>query len=70
MCIPPYLYFYTLIRYHIIMKEKILITGAAGQLGKVLTESLLKKYGLDSVIASLQNSHVISKSWMPRIKQG
>ncbi len=34
------------------MNEKILITGAAGQLGSVLTEALIKKYGPNSVIAS------------------
>ena len=32
--------------------EKILITGASGQLGRVLTEELQKKYGVDNVVAS------------------
>ena len=32
--------------------DKILITGAGGQLGTVLTTQLQKKYGFDSVIAS------------------
>ena len=32
--------------------DKILITGAGGQLGTVLTKELQKKYGLDNVIAS------------------
>ena len=33
-------------------KEIILITGASGQLGTVLTEQLQEKYGLESVIAT------------------
>lgn len=33
-------------------KEIILITGASGQLGTVLTEQLQEKYGLDNVIAT------------------
>ncbi len=32
--------------------DKILITGAGGQLGTVLTKELQKKYGLDNVVAS------------------
>ncbi|MEO9571241.1 MAG: NAD-dependent epimerase/dehydratase family protein [Polaribacter sp.] len=32
--------------------EKILITGASGQLGVVLTKALQKKYGIENVIAS------------------
>ncbi|WOD45116.1 NAD-dependent epimerase/dehydratase family protein [Hwangdonia lutea] len=32
--------------------ERILITGASGQLGTVLTKALQEKYGIDSVIAS------------------
>ncbi|MCG1036177.1 NAD-dependent epimerase/dehydratase family protein [Polaribacter sp. DS7-9] len=34
------------------MMEKILITGASGQLGVVLTKALQKKYGIQNVIAS------------------
>lgn len=34
------------------MKEKILITGANGQLGSVLTKALQTKYGYDNVIAT------------------
>ncbi|MCG2462381.1 NAD-dependent epimerase/dehydratase family protein [Flavobacteriaceae bacterium F89] len=34
------------------MDEKILITGAAGQLGTVLTEALIKKYGPQKIVAS------------------
>ena len=34
------------------MQEKILITGANGQLGTVLTSLLKEKYGNDNVIAS------------------
>lgn len=33
-------------------QEHILITGAGGQLGRVLTEKLQQKYGIDHVIAS------------------
>ena len=33
-------------------QEKILITGAGGQLGSVLTEKLQEKYGINNVIAS------------------
>jgi len=33
-------------------QEKILITGAGGQLGRVLTEKLQEKYGINNVIAS------------------
>ncbi len=33
-------------------QEKILITGAGGQLGSVLTEKLQKKYGVSHIIAS------------------
>ena len=33
-------------------KEKILITGAAGQLGTVLTKALQNKFGFDNVLAS------------------
>jgi len=33
-------------------QEKILITGASGQLGSVLTEKLQDKYGVENVIAS------------------
>lgn len=41
------------------MKQpRILVTGAAGQLGKVLTESLRAKYGTDNVIATDINSLV------------
>tara|TARA_R110002073_G_scaffold279026_1_gene442821 strand:- start:57980 stop:58942 length:963 start_codon:yes stop_codon:yes gene_type:complete len=32
--------------------EKILITGASGQLGRVLTEKLQEKYGVDNIVAS------------------
>lgn len=34
------------------VKQKILITGASGQIGSVLTLELQKKWGLDNVIAS------------------
>ncbi len=34
------------------MKDKILITGANGQLGSVLTKSLQKKYGIENVLAT------------------
>ncbi len=34
------------------MKTKILITGASGQPGPVLTDKLQKKYGADNVITS------------------
>ncbi len=34
------------------MQEKILITGANGQLGSVLTLELQKKFGIDNVVAS------------------
>ena len=38
--------------------EKILITGASGQLGSVLTEQLQLKWGLNNVIASdLRDNH-------------
>lgn len=41
------------------MKQaRILVTGAAGQLGKVLTESLREKYGIHNVIATDINSLV------------
>ena len=33
-------------------QEKILITGAGGHLGRVLTEKLQKKYGINNVIAT------------------
>ncbi len=34
------------------MKEKILITGANGQLGAVLTKALQRQYGVDAVVAT------------------
>ncbi|WP_442266735.1 NAD-dependent epimerase/dehydratase family protein [Tenacibaculum sp. ZS6-P6] len=34
------------------IREKILITGASGQLGSVLTDSLQEKWGVDNVIAT------------------
>ena len=38
--------------YIIILKEKILITGANGQLGTVLTDSLRQVFGLENVVAT------------------
>jgi len=32
--------------------SKILITGASGQIGSVLTEKLKEKYGTDNIIAT------------------
>ncbi len=39
-------------------QPRILITGAAGQLGRVLTEALRLKYGADSVLATDINSAI------------
>ena len=41
------------------VQEKVLITGASGQLGKVLTEKLQEKYGSNNVIASDLGNNIL-----------
>jgi len=41
---------------------KILIVGASGQLGSVLTEKLQEKYGTDNVIASDLSTYKIMRA--------
>ena len=46
------IYNFDCIQFCVYMQEKILITGAGGQLGSVLTLKLQEKFGIDHVIAT------------------
>jgi threonine 3-dehydrogenase len=43
-------------------KDRILITGASGQIGSVLTDALMEQYGADNVITSDINPPAIQKT--------